>query len=101
MISPNRLQIQIRDSGCGIPKSFRAALFQPYTQANTLTRPRPGTGLGLSIVKHLSGRMGGTVDVDSVEGEGACFTVTLPHHTFESPKRSEAVVFFEKSQGHL
>ena len=79
MTSANQVKIKISDSGCGIPTSFRAALFQPYTQANTsLARPRLGIGLGLSIVKHLLQRMGGTVDVDSTEGEGTCFTVILP-----------------------
>lgn len=67
------------DTGCGIPKSFRGALFEPFRQADTsLTRPRQGTGLGLSIVKHLVQRMSGRVNVDSVEGEGSTFTVELP-----------------------
>lgn len=71
--------IKVSDSGCGIPKSFRSALFQPFRQADTsLTRPRQGTGLGLSIVKHLLQRMNGTVDVESTEGEGTTFTVKLP-----------------------
>ncbi|KAH9942971.1 histidine kinase [Amylocystis lapponica] len=58
----------------GIPQSFRAALFEPFQQADTSpTRPRQGTGLGLSIVKHLVQRMSGTVDVESAEGEGSTF----------------------------
>ena len=79
MTSANQVTIKISDSGCGIPTSFRAALFQPYTQATTSSAtPRLGVGLGLSIVKLLLQRMGGTVDVDSTEGEGTCFTVILP-----------------------
>ncbi|KAL4250261.1 hypothetical protein ABKN59_003107 [Abortiporus biennis] len=74
-----QIVIQVSDTGCGIPKSFRSALFQPFRQADTsLTRPRQGTGLGLSIVKHLLQRMNGTIDVNSVEGEGSTFTVKLP-----------------------
>ena len=88
MTSPNQVKIKISDSGCGIPKSFRAVLFQPYTQANT-SRPRLGTGLGLSIVKHLLQRMGGTVDVDSIEGEGTCVTVTLPTTPLSSLSRTK------------
>lgn len=79
MDSDTQVAIKISDTGCGIPKSFRNALFQPFRQADSsLTRPKQGTGLGLSIVKHLVQRMSGTVDVESVEGEGSIFTVKLP-----------------------
>lgn len=79
MDSTTQVAIRISDTGCGIPKSFRNALFQPFRQADTsFTRPKQGTGLGLSIVKHLVQRMAGTVDVESVEGEGSTFIVKLP-----------------------
>lgn len=79
MDSDTQVAIRISDTGCGIPKSFRNALFQPFRQADSsFTRPKQGTGLGLSIVKHLVQRMAGTVDVESVEGEGSIFTVKLP-----------------------
>ncbi|TFK87750.1 hypothetical protein K466DRAFT_490293 [Polyporus arcularius HHB13444] len=79
MGAPNQLRIEVSDTGCGIPKSFRAGLFEPFRQADTsLTHTRQGTGLGLSIVKHLVQRMSGTVDVESVEGEGSTFVVQLP-----------------------
>lgn len=79
MDGDSQVAIRISDTGCGIPKSFRSALFQPFRQADSsLTRPKQGTGLGLSIVKHLVQRMSGTVDVESVEGEGSTFTVKLP-----------------------
>ncbi|RPD54486.1 hypothetical protein L227DRAFT_616135 [Lentinus tigrinus ALCF2SS1-6] len=79
MSAPAQLRIEVSDTGCGIPQGFRAGLFQPFQQADTShTRPHQGTGLGLSIVKHLVQRMSGTVDVESVEGEGATFIVQLP-----------------------
>ncbi|KAI0328440.1 hypothetical protein GY45DRAFT_1347180 [Cubamyces sp. BRFM 1775] len=79
MSSPTQLIIKVIDTGCGIPQSFRGALFEPFRQADTsLTRPRQGTGLGLSIVKHLVQRMSGTIEVDSEEGLGTTFTVTIP-----------------------
>ncbi|KAH9854498.1 hypothetical protein C2E23DRAFT_726454 [Lenzites betulinus] len=79
MEGPARLVIKVADTGCGIPKSFRGALFEPFRQADTsMTRPRQGTGLGLSIVKHLVQRMSGTIDVESEENEGSAFTITLP-----------------------
>ncbi|CDO68498.1 hypothetical protein BN946_scf184499.g23 [Trametes cinnabarina] len=79
MREPGQLVFQVIDTGCGIPESFRGALFEPFRQADTsLTRPRQGTGLGLSIVKHLVQRMSGTIDVDSQEGRGTTFTVKIP-----------------------
>ena len=79
MEAETQLTIKIIDTGCGIPKSFRNALFQPFRQADSsLTRPKQGTGLGLSIVKHLVQRMSGEIDVSSIEGEGSTFTVKLP-----------------------
>jgi two-component system phosphate regulon sensor histidine kinase PhoR len=42
------------------------------------SRELGGTGLGLSIVKHLAAQMNGTVAVESEEGKGSCFSVTLP-----------------------
>ncbi|KAJ3557463.1 hypothetical protein NM688_g1459 [Phlebia brevispora] len=79
MDNDTQVAIKISDTGCGIPKSFRSALFQPFRQADSsFTRPKQGTGLGLSIVKHLVQRMSGSVDVESVEGEGSTFTVKLP-----------------------
>ena len=91
MSGPAQLHIEVSDTGCGIPKSFRAGLFQPFQQANTsLARPRQGTGLGLSIVKHLVQRMSGTIDVHSIEGEGSAFIVHLPV-TLQSRAPSPAV----------
>lgn len=76
---PGQIVFQVRDTGVGIPTSFRGALFQPFRQADqSLTRPKQGTGLGLSIVKNLVSRMNGTVDVESVEGEGSTFNIRLP-----------------------
>ncbi|KAI9056733.1 hypothetical protein FKP32DRAFT_1762952 [Trametes sanguinea] len=79
MGGPEQLVIQVIDTGCGIPQSFRGAIFEPFRQADTsFTRPRQGTGLGLSIVKHLVQRMSGTIEVDSEEGVGTTFTVKIP-----------------------
>lgn len=98
MDNPTQVVIKISDTGCGIPKSFRHALFQPFRQADSsLTRPKQGTGLGLSIVKHLVQRMAGTVDVESVEGEGSTFTVKLPITVpTSSPPQPPATISLKK-----
>ncbi|OZC01556.1 PAS domain S-box protein [Rubricoccus marinus] len=73
-----RLQIEVEDTGVGIPADKVAAVFERFSQARTdTTRRFGGTGLGLAIVKELTERQGGTVEVTSREGRGSCFTVTL------------------------
>ena len=73
------LQIRVSDTGIGIPANRLAAIFDPFTQAaDDAARRFGGTGLGLAIVKDLVERQDGTIAVESVEGEGSTFTVTLP-----------------------
>ena len=67
------------DHGPGIPEAFRTRIFQRFAQADSSdTRAKEGTGLGLAITRELVERMGGHVDFESVEGEGARFFFELP-----------------------
>jgi signal transduction histidine kinase len=71
--TPTHVQLQIRDTGSGIAPEHRAHIFEPlYT-----TKPG-GTGLGLYIVQEILAVHRGQVTVESVEGQGTTFTVTLP-----------------------
>jgi signal transduction histidine kinase/DNA-binding NarL/FixJ family response regulator len=71
-----RFRLEVADTGVGIPAERRAALFQPFEQADASTaRKFGGTGLGLSIVRELAALMGGSVAVDSAVGVGSCFRV--------------------------
>ncbi|MEA2695666.1 MAG: hypothetical protein QOJ16_5053 [Acidobacteriota bacterium] len=74
------VELQVVDSGSGIPSEFLPFVFDRFRQAeSTTTRSHGGLGLGLSIVRHLVELHGGTVAVESAgEGRGATFTVTLP-----------------------
>jgi signal transduction histidine kinase/DNA-binding response OmpR family regulator len=77
--SEARVLFAVRDTGIGIPADKLGLLFSPFTQADSsMTRKYGGTGLGLSIVKRLTELMGGSVGVDSVEGQGSTFWFSLP-----------------------
>ena len=73
-------QIQVSDTGKGIPPDFLPHVFEYFRQADgTTTRRFGGLGLGLAIVRHLVELHGGTVQAASQgEGQGATFTVQLP-----------------------
>ncbi len=72
-------QLSVRDTGIGIPNGEQGKLFQRFFRASTAQRNAvPGVGLGLAITKAITTAHGGTLDVESAEGEGTTFTLTLP-----------------------
>lgn len=74
-----QVRVSVRDFGPGVPDSFRAHIFNRFSQADSsAARRNGGTGLGLAITKELIERMGGKVGFDSVEGQGATFFFDLP-----------------------
>ncbi len=85
-----RLRLAVHDTGPGIPASALPILFAPFRQGEEgATRRHGGVGLGLTIVKALVERMEGSVRVESVEGRGSTFTVSLPApETKEHPSTS-------------
>lgn len=71
--SDERIRIQFRDSGCGIPAESLDKIFEPF-----YTTKERGTGLGLAITKQIIDQHHGEITIESVIGEGTCVTVTLP-----------------------
>jgi two-component system sensor histidine kinase BaeS len=74
-VSPE-FELQVEDTGVGIPADALPHIFDPYRQAH---RDRGGTGLGLAIVQGVAKAHGGRVTAESREGKGSRFTVLLPH----------------------
>jgi signal transduction histidine kinase len=77
--SDGQARIVVSDTGIGIPEDALASLFQEFFRAkNAKALEEAGTGLGLSIVKDLVERYGGEIQVNSTEGQGTTFTLSLP-----------------------
>jgi two-component system sensor histidine kinase SenX3 len=73
------VHIEIQDHGVGIPAKDVERIFERFYRVDPgRARETGGTGLGLSIVRHVAQNHGGTVLVDSREGEGSTFTLELP-----------------------
>ena len=73
-----KIELAVTDSGIGIPSSALDQIFDEFRQIDgTTTRKYGGTGLGLSISQKLAGMLGGDIRVESEEGKGSTFTVTL------------------------
>ena len=72
------LRLEVMDSGIGIPEDTQASVFERFTKADhSTTRKYGGTGLGLSIVKRIVELWQGSIGLESKEGEGSTFWVTL------------------------
>lgn len=69
----NRVGIEVRDTGVGIPRPHLKRIFDPF-----YTTKSEGTGLGLSITLKILESHGATIDVESGEGEGSVFTIHVP-----------------------
>ena len=81
-------QIDVEDTGIGMSKDFLPHVFEPFVREQTSTISKiQGTGLGLSITKKLIDLMGGSITVQSVEGRGTVFSVSL---SFEISEQAES-----------
>ena len=73
------ITFRVEDTGCGIRQEDLGKIFEDFRQVDSKrNRSVEGTGLGLAIVKHLVELMGGSINVESVYGEGTAVTITIP-----------------------
>ena len=79
------IAVSVRDNGLGIPLKDQAKIFEKYERASAASRSRgggaPGLGLGLNYVLRIVEAHGGTVKLESIEGEYSEFTLVFPKGT--------------------
>ncbi len=75
----NQVVVTVQDTGCGISADLQAQVFYPY-----FTTKPGGTGLGLAMSQKIITDHGGTISLESMEGQGTIVTVTLPINRLES-----------------
>jgi PAS domain S-box-containing protein len=81
----DRVHIQVRDTGIGIPPDKLDAIFEPFVQIRSRDATLGGTGLGLPISRRLATVMGGQLLAESIPGEGSTFTLILPAFSKSAP----------------
>ena len=73
-----KFRFLVKDNGMGISPDFKDKIFDAFTrEESSLTNKIQGTGLGMAITRNLVEVMGGTIDVESVKGQGSCFEILL------------------------
>lgn len=75
----DRLAIEVRDTGIGIPDEMQQSIFEEFRRIDaSTTRQRGGIGIGLAIVYRLARLLGGSVSLQSKINAGSCFRIELP-----------------------
>jgi signal transduction histidine kinase len=73
-----RMKIKVADTGLGLSTEQRRQIFTPFARLGAENSDIEGTGIGLSLSRQLAEAMGGSLDLESVVGEGSVFWIELP-----------------------
>ena len=93
------MKFEIKDTGIGIRKEDMDLIFDKFRQVDMrLNRNVEGSGLGLSICRQLTQLMNGTIEVDSVYGEGTTFTVCIPQKVLDRKKLSNYLLYHKQEE---
>ncbi|MDW3195142.1 MAG: ATP-binding protein [Cytophagales bacterium] len=85
-----QIMFTVEDSGIGIKEEHLADIFTEFKQADSSTKIKyGGTGLGLAISQKLVTLHGGSIDVESTEGEGSTFQIVIPFEYTENADRAQ------------
>ena len=85
-------EFHVKDSGIGMSKEFQKHLFEAITREESATVSGiQGTGLGMAISKNIVDMMGGTISVESEEGKGTEYTVSIPFKVLGNSAKYEVV----------
>lgn len=101
------LDFLCEDNGIGMSEEFLSRIFLPFERvSNTTISKIEGTGLGMAIVKNILDRMNGKIEVDSEEGKGSVFRVSIPIHIAPQDQNAlplpegETVLIVEEKDDH-
>lgn len=83
--------IEVTDNGVGIAKEFHEKVFERYFQIHQVRTQSTG-GIGLFLAKALVEQHGGTIEIESVAGEGSCFKVLLPADSSVEEKDASMII---------
>lgn len=95
----SKYQISVSDTGYGMSEEFLKRIFEPFTRETVLAPKRiSGTGLGMPIVKSFVQQMNGEITVQSRQGEGSTFIVTIPLQILPEKEggRTDAAVIIQE-----
>lgn len=86
-VDDDHFRFSLKDSGIGIPKNEQRKVFAMFYQAeNSQEKKAQGSGIGLAVAKRIAKLMGGDLTLESEEGKGSTFTLTIQADTVEEKK---------------